>query len=152
MTRVSSEPLYTVGVAAQMVGTSPQTLRLYENEGLILAHRTESNQRRYSDVEIAKVRCIQKMIREEGMNFSGLRHLFALIPCWELRDCPEEDHEKCPAFLNRTGPCWAMAEKCLHPLDSCRDCAVYLETTDCSELKDLLFRARRSESERGTGL
>jgi MerR family transcriptional regulator/heat shock protein HspR len=142
MTKISSEPLYTVGVAARMLDTSPQTLRLYEDQGLIIPHRTSTNRRMYSDVEVSKIKCIQKMIREEGMNFSGLRHLFALIPCWKLRKHPEADHKKCPAFLNRSQPCWAMAEKCLHPEDSCRDCVVYLETTDCTELKDMLFRKR----------
>jgi len=140
MTHISNKPLYTIGIAAQILQISPQTLRLYEKEGLILSHRTPTNRRLYSDVEIAKAKCIQKMIREEGLNFSGLRHLFALTPCWKLRNCPTEDHEKCPAFLNNNKPCWSTTEKCLYPEETCRNCPVYLGTIDCTKLKDMLYQ------------
>lgn len=142
MTDLSNETRYTIGVASQLLNTTPQSLRLYESEGLILPCRTSTNRRMYSDVELERIRCIQRMIREEGMNFSGLRHLNALIPCWKLRDYPYGDHENCPAFLNRIQPCWTMTEKCLHPEESCRDCPVYLESADCSKLKDMLFQSQ----------
>jgi len=144
MSALTNNPIYTIGVAARMLGTSPQSLRLYEKEGLILSHRTATNRRMYSDVELAKVRCIQKMIREEGLNFAGLRHLFALTPCWTLRAHSGLDHEKCPAFQNTTQPCWASTEKCLQPENSCRDCPVYLKSSDCTELKKMLYESART--------
>jgi len=147
ISKIANKPVYTIGVAAQILGTSPQTLRLYEKESLILSHRTPSNRRMYSDVELAKVKCIQKMIREEGMNFAGLRHLFALMPCWKLRSHEEVDHEKCPAFHNTTQPCWASTEKCLQPENSCRDCPVYLNFIDCTDLKRILYQSTKTDQQ-----
>lgn len=144
ISELTNKPVYTIGVAAQILRTSPQTLRLYEKEGLILSHRTATNRRMYSDVELAKVRCIQRMIREEGMNFAGLRHLFAFTPCWKLRPHKEVDHEKCPAFHNTIQPCWASTEKCLQPENSCRDCPVYLNSIDCAQLKKMLYELAKT--------
>jgi MerR family transcriptional regulator, heat shock protein HspR len=122
---VNSDPVYTIGVAAKMVGVSVQLLRVYEKEGLILSSRTETGRRMYSDLEIEKILCIRRML--------------ALLPCWKLRQCNDHDKNSCHAFHAYERPCWATEEKCAHPLDSCRDCIVYKSTINCDDIKKILF-------------
>ena len=136
---VKSDPVYTIGVAANMVGVSVHLLRVYEKEGLILSSRTKTDRRMYSDLEIEKILCIRKMISEKGMNFEGIRRILALFPCWKLRQCDDHDKNTCHAYISSERPCWATEEKCAHPLDSCRDCIVYKSTINCDDLKKILF-------------
>lgn len=65
-------PLYVIGVAARLLGVHPQTLRLYEREGLILPFRTEGNTRLYSQRDIEDVRTIMHLTREIGINLAGV--------------------------------------------------------------------------------
>jgi len=136
---IDTEPKYTIGIAAKMLGVSVHLLRVYENEGLILSERTPSKRRLYSDLEIEKMRCIRKLITESGMNFEGIRRLLALVPCFRLRDCGEDSKTACPGFHRYDRPCWATEEKCFHPLDNCRDCAVYQKLVGCEDLKQIIF-------------
>ncbi|MCP4156489.1 MAG: MerR family transcriptional regulator [bacterium] len=140
--RQFTEPVYTIGVAAEKVGISVHSFRQYEREGLIIPHKTATGRRLYSDLEIEKMRCIKLMIREEGLNFEGIRRLMALVPCWKLRECKEKERKTCPAFTNIKRPCWATEEKCHHPYPTCRDCEVYRSIVHCSDLRDLLFVCR----------
>jgi len=134
----SANPVYTIGVAAGLLDVSVHSLRQYEREGLIIPHKTPTNRRLYSDVEIEKVRCIRRMV-EEGLNFEGIRRLMALVPCWKLRKCSKAAQAACPASRESQRPCWATEAKCQHPLPSCRDCTVYQGITHCKDLKRLLF-------------
>jgi len=137
--KIDTEPKYTIGIAARMLGVSVHLLRVYEKEGLILSSRTETGRRMYSDLEIQKILCIRKMISEKGMNFEGIRRMLALFPCWKVRQCEENDKRSCHAFIASERPCWATEEKCAHPLESCRDCIVYKATIDCDDIKKILF-------------
>jgi MerR family transcriptional regulator/heat shock protein HspR len=139
MKTISTDPVYTIGVAAKLLGVSVHLLRVYEQEGLILSSRTPTGRRMYSDLEIEKVRCIRRMITENGMNYEGLRRMLALVPCWRLRKCNHNEKEGCIAINNSERPCWATEEKCSHPLESCRDCVVYQATVDCNDIKELIY-------------
>ena len=136
------EPVYTIGVAAKKLDVSVHSLRQYEREGLILSFKTDTGRRLYSDPEIDKVRCIKRMVQEEGLNFEGIRRLLALVPCWKLRQCSKKSQTSCIAGKSHLKPCWATREKCHNPLPSCRDCSVYQGITHCSIIKELLFTAK----------
>ena len=136
---INTDPVYAIGIAAQKVGVSVHLLRVYEREGLILAERTETGRRLYSDLEIEKARCIRKMINEQGLNFAGIRRVLAFLPCWRLRDCNDHERENCNAFRVNDRPCWATEEKCAHPLPSCRECPVYTLSVDCDQVKSIIF-------------
>jgi len=140
--KISIEPVYTIGVASDKLGIPVYSLRQYEQEGLIIPHKTPTGRRLYSDLELEKIKCIKKMVREEGLNFEGIRRLMGLAPCWLLRKCSKKDRGSCPAFNNITRPCWATEEKCHNPFPSCRDCPVYQQIVHCNDLKDLLFKSR----------
>jgi MerR family transcriptional regulator, heat shock protein HspR len=135
------EPVYTIGIAAKKLGVSVHSLRLYESEGLLRPFKTETGRRLYSDLEIEKVLCIRQMIQEDGLNFEGIRRLLALVPCWKIRDCDASTEKRCNAFENRKKPCWATEEKCLHPLEHCRDCDVYQKLVNCNDIHRYIYQS-----------
>ncbi len=66
------EPCYTIGVVAHMVGLHPQTLRNYEQLGLVIPQRTSGNIRLYSDQEVERLRKINRLTQELGINLAGV--------------------------------------------------------------------------------
>lgn len=74
------EPVYAISVAAELTGCHPQTLRAYEREGLVSPQRSAGNVRRYSDRDVARLREIQRLTQDEGLNLAGVRKVL------ELRD------------------------------------------------------------------
>ena len=61
-----------ISVVAEMLEIHPQTLRLYEREGLVTPQRTEGNTRLYSQEDIDKLRCVLRLTRELGVNLAGV--------------------------------------------------------------------------------
>ncbi|MHC4802618.1 MAG: MerR family transcriptional regulator [Planctomycetota bacterium] len=76
-----NDPLISIGVLAQQVGLSVSAVRKYENDGLILAHRTDSGHRLFSYEDIGRVQNIQHLIQDLGLNTEGIRRMQALLPC-----------------------------------------------------------------------
>jgi MerR family transcriptional regulator/heat shock protein HspR len=69
--------VYIISVAAELAGVHPQTLRIYEQKGLVRPHRTSGNTRRYSEADIDRLRRIQRLT-QEGMNLAGAKRIMAL--------------------------------------------------------------------------
>jgi MerR family transcriptional regulator, heat shock protein HspR len=65
------QPRYVISVAAQLLGVHPQTLRLYEREGLVEPKRTGGKIRLYSERDIERVRCIMRLTNDLGVNLAG---------------------------------------------------------------------------------
>ena len=65
-------PRYMIGVAAELVGMHPQTLRIYENKGLVSPKRTRGNTRLYSEADLDRLRLIQRLTTELGLNLAGV--------------------------------------------------------------------------------
>src|SRR6266513_195379 len=65
--------VYIISVAAELVGVHPQTLRIYERKGLLSPARTAGNTRRYSERDIARLRMIQRLTQELGLNLAGVQ-------------------------------------------------------------------------------
>ncbi|MGB9667653.1 MAG: heat shock protein transcriptional repressor HspR [Thermosulfidibacteraceae bacterium] len=72
MEKNRKEPLYQISVVARMLGVHPQTLRLYEREGLVKPTRTEGNVRLYSEEDVEKLRTIISLTRDLGVNLAGV--------------------------------------------------------------------------------
>ena len=70
--------LYMISVAAELAGMHPQTLRIYEQRGLITPARTPRNTRLYSDEDIKLLRYIQRLTTELGMNLAGVEKVLEL--------------------------------------------------------------------------
>jgi MerR family transcriptional regulator, heat shock protein HspR len=132
------EPVYTIGVAADKLGMTVHLLRLYEKEELIIPFKTKTGRRLYSDLELEKVKCIRSMVKENGLNFEGIRRIVSLVPCWKIRNCNSDEGRKCHSYTGRTTACWASKEKCLDPLPSCRDCEVYQKIASCEDVQRLI--------------
>ncbi|MBW3618774.1 MAG: helix-turn-helix transcriptional regulator [Actinobacteria bacterium] len=66
-------PVYVISIAAELADMHPQTLRAYERKGLIDPSRTEGNTRRYSRRDVDKLKFIQRLTQEEGLNIAGVR-------------------------------------------------------------------------------
>jgi MerR family transcriptional regulator/heat shock protein HspR len=64
-------PRYVISVAAQILQLHPQTLRLYEREGLVEPQRTSGKIRLYSERDIERVRCIMRLTSDLGVNLAG---------------------------------------------------------------------------------
>jgi MerR family transcriptional regulator/heat shock protein HspR len=71
MTGYERDALYVISIAAQILQLHPQTLRLYEREGLVEPQRTRGNIRLYSERDIERVRAIQRLTSELGVNLAG---------------------------------------------------------------------------------
>jgi MerR family transcriptional regulator/heat shock protein HspR len=75
----SDEPVYLISVAARMCGMHPQTLRLYERLGLIQPHRVGNSKRLYSEADIARLRRIQRLTQQMGVNLAGVEIILRLL-------------------------------------------------------------------------
>lgn len=71
-------PLYMISVAAELAGVHPQTLRIYERKDLIAPQRSQGNTRLYSEADIDRLRFIQHMTQEEGINLAGVTRVIEL--------------------------------------------------------------------------
>jgi MerR family transcriptional regulator/heat shock protein HspR len=70
--------VYMISVAADLAGMHPQTLRIYESRGLIAPKRSPKNTRLYSDEDVQRLRRIQELTTELGMNLAGVERVFQL--------------------------------------------------------------------------
>ena len=102
MERDRNQAVYPISAAAQQVGLSSRTLRIYEQEGLIRPAR-KGEHRLYSDQDLIWVRCISELIHGHSLTTTGIRRLLDLIPCWEIKHCPEDISARCAPFLNIPG-------------------------------------------------
>jgi MerR family transcriptional regulator/heat shock protein HspR len=71
-------PRYMISVAADLVGMHPQTLRIYESKGLIRPKRTAGNTRLYSELDIERLRLIQQLTNDLGLNLAGVEQVLQL--------------------------------------------------------------------------
>ena len=67
-----------ISVAAELVGMHPQTLRIYETKGLVRPGRTPGGTRLYSEHDLERLRQIQRLTTELGLNLAGVRRVIAL--------------------------------------------------------------------------
>ncbi|MEX1046471.1 MAG: helix-turn-helix transcriptional regulator [Actinomycetota bacterium] len=65
--------VYIISVAAELAGVHPQTLRFYERKGLVQPARSSGNTRRYSERDIARLRTIQRLTQDQGVNLAGAK-------------------------------------------------------------------------------
>ena len=70
--------VYMISVAAELAGMHPQTLRIYETRGLITPKRSPKNTRLYSQQDVDRLRRIQELTSELGMNLAGVERVFEL--------------------------------------------------------------------------
>jgi MerR family transcriptional regulator/heat shock protein HspR len=75
---MDDRPCYMISVAAELVGMHPQTLRIYEAKGLVRPGRTPGGTRLYSERDLERLREIQRLTTELGLNLAGVQRVLAL--------------------------------------------------------------------------
>src|SRR5215216_1854088 len=71
-------PRYMISIAAELVGMHPQTLRIYEAKGLVRPARTPGGTRLYSESDLERLKLIQRLTTELGLNLAGVEHVLRL--------------------------------------------------------------------------
>ena len=71
-------PRYMISVAAELAGLHPQTLRMYEARGLVRPARTPGGTRLYSEADVERLRLVQRLTNELGLNLAGVMHVLRL--------------------------------------------------------------------------
>jgi len=75
---MDDRPRYMISIAAELVGMHPQTLRIYEQRGLVRPKRTAGNTRLYSEHDVERLRLIQRLTTELGLNLAGVEQVLRL--------------------------------------------------------------------------
>jgi DNA-binding transcriptional MerR regulator len=124
MTTMIQQATYSIGEAADVLGISIPTLRLYEYHGLIIPLRRQSGHRRYAVRELDRVRRIREAIHSRQFTLDSLRDHLASVTRETHLDCTRED-----SITDL--PCWMHPSRDLHTRSTrCRDCDVYLTSVE----------------------
>lgn len=86
-----NEPVYVISVAAKLCEMHPQTLRAYERQGLVRPQRSGSQNRMYSNADIERLRQIQRLTRDLGVNLAGVEVILDLL---DRLDAMREEMER----------------------------------------------------------
>jgi MerR family transcriptional regulator/heat shock protein HspR len=139
MMQKTGQRLYTIGEAADLIGVSVPTIRMYEREGLIIPLRKASRHRLFAESDLERIRSIRRTINTDKVSIAGIRRLMSLVPCWKMKGCTEEQISACPRMSRTGSPCWMISGKTWQSRsDQCRTCGSYVKTADHAELKALL--------------
>ena len=93
MTKRKSKGAYMISAVAEMYGIHPQTLRLYEREGLLKPSRTEGNTRLYTDEDLVRLEFILSLARDLGVNIAGMAIIL------QMRERMEEMQHQIQEFV-----------------------------------------------------
>lgn len=93
-----NKAIFTIGIAAQMLGVHPRTLRIYEEEGLITPLR-KGKWRYFNMNDIKWIECLREMIHVHGVSIAAVKKLLQYTLCWNITDCPFEKRKQCTAFM-----------------------------------------------------
>src|SRR6058998_607980 len=94
MTKRRSKGAYMISAVAEMYGVHPQTLRLYEREGLLKPSRSEGNTRYYTEEDLQRLEFILSLARDLGVNISGIAIIL------QMRERMEEMQRQMQDFFN----------------------------------------------------
>jgi len=130
---VSSLKKIKIGEVARHFDVSVDLLRLYEREGLLIPLTSPKGTRYFTELDYPWIATVLRLVREARLNFAGIRHLLALLPCWDIRKCGAARNHDCNIIAGAAAPCW-MTQNCCSPSD-CYACDVYRAACKCENLK-----------------
>ena len=133
------KPVYPIRTAAKLLNISVHTLRMYEKENLIIPYKKSTSHRLYSQFDIDRIRCIRQAINELKISINGIKSIYSLMPCWEVKKCSTEERSRCNAYLTHHGPCWATkSSDTICASQDCRECDVYKNYGECGSIKNFI--------------
>jgi MerR family transcriptional regulator, heat shock protein HspR len=94
MAKRKKQGAYMISSVAEMYGIHPQTLRLYEREGLLKPSRTEGNTRLYTDEDLERLELVLSLARDLGVNISGIAIIL------QMRERMEEMQRQMSEFVS----------------------------------------------------
>lgn len=103
---VPNKPLYSMGVASDLLNVHPETIRVWERQELLLPPKRRGGKRLFSENDIKRLQFIQSLTHE-GLNIPAIRHYLRLYPCWRIDDCDGPIH--CSSKDGYGKPCWRQA-------------------------------------------
>ena len=119
---MTGQPLYPIGIVAELLDVHPATLRVWDREGLVKPQRWRTS-RCYSDTDLQRLLFVKHLLDDEGFNLSGVRAYLKLYSCWLTDDCTP-----CHKTTTNNGkPCWKRVNAYCGLMDehssACKDCA-----------------------------
>lgn len=137
--------IYTTGTMAKLIGEHPETLRVWERNGLITPLR-EGTHRKYSNNDFKRLAFIKHLIDQKGLNIAGVKQIIIMYPCWSRKNCEGGALNNGKVPVNSAKPCWKRKETfCLVAADKSEWCSLcpYIDKckgcsgcpTDKSEIK-----------------
>ena len=94
---------FPIGIVADLLGVTEQTLRLYEVQGLVRPSR-RNRERYYCAGDVQWLECLRRLIHREKVSIEGVKRLLHFAPCWEIAGLREGfPCERCPVFRERSG-------------------------------------------------
>jgi len=135
----NDQPIYPIRTAAKLLNISVHTLRMYEKENLIIPYKKSTSHRLYSQFDIDRIKCIRRAINELKISINGIKAIYSLMPCWEIKKCSTEERNRCNAYSTHHGPCWATkSEDTICAPQECRNCIVYKDYGECGSIKNFI--------------
>ena len=122
MTKARSKAAYMISAIAEQFQIHPQTLRLYEREGLLTPSRSEGNTRLYTDDDIERLEVILKLTRDLGVNLAGVE---IILNMREKMSAMQDQIEEFVATLNQE---FAQQARRQSPLESKRSLIPVVQT------------------------
>ena len=98
MAKRKSKGAYMISAVAEMYGIHPQTLRLYEREGLLKPSRTEGNTRLYTDEDLQRLEFILSLARDLGVNIAGIA---IILQMRERMEAMQKEMQEFFAYIQR---------------------------------------------------
>jgi MerR family transcriptional regulator/heat shock protein HspR len=94
---------FPIGIVADLLGVTEQTLRLYEVQGLVRPSR-RNRERYYCAGDVQWLECLRRFIHREKVSIEGVKRLLHFAACWEIAGRREDfPCERCPVFRDRSG-------------------------------------------------
>jgi len=139
----ASKPVLTLGIISQLSGIPAHSVRQYIEKGLIIPYKQDSKRHLFCMNDVSRLKHIHSLIHDQGLNFSGIRSLLAMVPCWSIHSCTEQDREHCEAYSSNTAPCWEASNKgriCKN--EECRECEAYTCLSHSMDIKSVIRNSK----------
>ena len=130
-----------IGGVARHFHISVDLLRLYEREGLLIPIKSSKGTRYYTERDYPWIETLMRLVRDYRLNFAGVRHLLALLPCWDVRHCDGTERSHCATTAESSNPCW-VHHTCCWPGKDCYECEIYRAAPACENMKSVLLAGK----------
>ena len=127
-----------IGGVARHFKISVDLLRLYEREGLLIPIKSSKGTRYYTEQDYGWIETLMRLVRDYRLNFAGIRHLLALLPCWDVRNCDGAERSHCATKAESSKPCW-VNHSCCWPGKDCYECEIYRAAPACENMRSVLL-------------